>query len=84
MIFSIEESGKTAKLVALEIKGEFLDGNIDTEYKRALLDFLTQEFDWDSTLAVGKMEMKQEGVTINCDLILLEECETVLLQKHFG
>ena len=84
LIFSIEENGKTAKLVALETKGEFLDGNIDTEYKKALMNFLTQEFNWDSTLAVGKMEMDQDGVTVNCDLILLEECETVLSQKYFG
>ena len=84
LIFSIEENGKTAKLVALETKGEFLDGNIDTEYKKALMNFLTQEFNWDSTLAVGKMEMEQDGVTVNCDLILLEECETVLSQKYFG
>ena len=84
LIFSIEENGKTAKLVALETKGEFIDGSIDTEYKRALMNFLTQEFDWDSTLAVGKMEMEQDGVTVNCDLILLEECETVLSQKYFG
>ena len=56
-IFSVQNGGKTTKMVALETKGEFLDGTEDTAYKRALMDLLTKNFDWDSTPVVGEMQL---------------------------
>ena len=38
-----DKAGKT-KLVVLEMKGEHLAGNEDTEYKKALLQLMTQSF----------------------------------------
>jgi type III restriction enzyme len=84
LIFSVEDGGKTAKLVAVETKGEFLDGTEDTEYKRVLMDFLTKNFDWDSTQPVGQMELQQSGVRVHCDLILLDGWATVFEEKYFG
>lgn len=82
-IFSIEEGGKTTQLVALETKGEFLDGTEDTQYKCALMKFLTGNFDWDSTPSVGELELEQDGVKVTCDLVLLEDCQENLTAKYF-
>lgn len=83
LIFSIEEGGKTTKMVALETKGTFLDGTEDTEYKRALMDFLTDNFDLDNTIPAGQLELQQDGVTVCCDLVLMNEWQTVLKEKYF-
>ena len=83
LIFSIEEGGKTTQLVALETKGEFLDGTKDTTYKRALMDYLTENFSWDSATKAGELELMQSGVKMSCDLVLLDEWQTVLPAKYF-
>lgn len=83
LIFSIEEGGKTTKMVALETKGTFLDGTEDTKYKEDLMDFLTDNFDWDSTPVAGQMELQRDGVTVCCDLVLMNEWQTVLKEKYF-
>ena len=84
LIFSIEEDGKTKQLVALETKGEFLDGTKDTTYKRALMDYLTNNFSWNSTSSVGELQLEQDGVKVACDLVLLDEWKTVLPAKYFS
>jgi hypothetical protein len=48
------------------------------------MDFLTKNFDWDSTQPVGQMELQQSGVTVHCDLILLDGWATVFEEKYFG
>ena len=83
-IFSVEKDGKTSQLVALETKGEFLDGTQDTEYKKALMTFLTEKFDWDSTPSVGELELEHDGREVTCDLVLLNEWQTVLPERYFG
>jgi len=82
-IFSIEEAGKNTQLVALETKGTFLDGTEDTEYKRALIEFLTEHFSWDSTSSVGELQLEQDGVKVTCDLVLLDIWQTVLPERYF-
>ena len=81
-LFSVKDSGKKPNLVALETKGEFLDGTEDTEYKRDLLQFLTNNFDWDNTVPVGELELESEGQTVICDLVLLKDWEGEL-KKFF-
>ena len=72
-IFSIEEDGKTSKLIALETKGEHLEGYHDTEYKKAVMEFLTSHFDWDATRPVGQMELETQGASVVCDMVMLDE-----------
>ena len=43
LLFSVENTSKKHNLIALETKGEFLDGTEDTEYKRELMRFLTEK-----------------------------------------
>ena len=84
LIFSIEEGGKTKQLVALETKGEFLDGTIDTEYKRALMGYLTHHFCWDSATKTGELELMQSGVKVSCELVLLDNCQQTLNERYFS
>ena len=83
-IFSVEKDGRTKQLVALETKGVFLDGTKDTEYKRALMKLLTENFDWDKTVKAGELEFEQNGARVSCDLVLLDEWQTVLPEKYFN
>jgi type III restriction enzyme len=46
-IFAVEAGGRTGRVVVLETKGDQLD-NLDTAYKRQVLDLLSANFGWDS------------------------------------
>ena len=74
-IFSVEEGGRTSKLIALETKGEHLEGFQDTEYKKAVMAFLTDHFEWESTATVGEFELETRGATVICDMVMLDEWE---------
>lgn len=74
-IFSVEEGGKTSKLVALETKGEHLEGFHDTEYKKNVMAFLTEQFDWDNAQPVGEFELETQGARVVCDMVMLDEWE---------
>ena len=85
LIFSVEKEGQPKKLVALETKGAFLDGTMDTEYKRTLMAFLTENFDWNKTV-VGQMDVysEDEDVEVRCDLILLDEWKPKFEKLYFN
>ena len=72
-IFSIAPNGKTLKLVTLETKGDYLAGNDDTTYKKAVMDLLTNNFKWDDARSIGQMELENGGTQVFCDLILVGE-----------
>ncbi|QIT55023.1 DEAD/DEAH box helicase family protein [Aquisalimonas sp. 2447] len=57
------------RLVALETKGDHLQ-NPDTEYKRELLRFLTEEFRWEDAPPAGEI--------VECALILMVDIPTHL------
>ena len=54
-----------------------LDGNLiiqGTAYKRDLLDFLSNSFEWNKTVPAGTLEFLQpDGATVECTLILMSE-----------
>lgn len=84
LIFSIEKNGKTTQLVALETKGKFLDGTEHTNYKRALMQLLTEKFSWESTSSVGELQLEQDGVMVSCDIVLLDEWREKLPANYFN
>jgi type III restriction enzyme len=45
-VFASLREGFDQRIVAVESKGDQLAGNLDTEYKRSLLDTLTAGYDW--------------------------------------
>ena len=83
LIFLVEKEGQRKKLVALETKGAFLDGTMDTKYKEDLMKFLTEHFDWDETV-VGQMDVYSEDVEVRCDLILLDDWKPKFEELYFN
>ncbi|MGD9743193.1 MAG: DEAD/DEAH box helicase [Parvibaculaceae bacterium] len=72
-IFALRHDGGAAKITVLETKGDQLD-NLDTAYKRDLLDFLSGHFAWDNTVPVGELELvRNGGETVRATLILMSE-----------
>ena len=72
-IFASQQSGKGSRIVVLETKGDQLD-NLDTAYKRELLNVLSGNFAWDTTTAAGTLAMTTtNGETVECALVLLSE-----------
>ena len=77
-IFAVRHEGKAAQITVLETKGDQLD-NLDTAYKRDVLDFLSQHFGWDDTAPVGELELvKNDGETVAATLILVSEWKAKL------
>ena len=73
-----DQTGKT-KLVVLEMKGEHLAGNDDTEYKKALLQLMTQSYTVDQAQSVGEMELElPDAPNVHCELVLFKDQTTEL------
>ena len=73
-----DQTGKT-KLVVLEMKGEHLAGNDDTEYKKALLQLMTQSYTVDQAQSVGEMELElPDAPNVHCELVLFKDQDTEL------
>jgi len=71
------DAGK--RIVVLEMKGEHLKGNADTEYKQAVLRLMSEAFEIDQTQRVGELELvNPDGTKVQCDLVLMTEWTTRL------
>jgi hypothetical protein len=54
--------------------GEHLAGNADTEYKKALLHFMSEHYRLEHITPAGKLELVEKGgTTVECDLVLMTE-----------
>lgn len=68
----------SSRIALLETKGDQLD-NLDTAYKRDVLDMMSNKFAWDDTIPVGKLELVQKGgETIEGTLTLMCEWKAKL------
>jgi type III restriction enzyme len=77
-IFAASKADGRSRLIVLETKGDHLD-NLDTEYKRQVLDLMSENFAWDETPPSGTLELVQEnGDTVECVLILMSDVPTKL------
>lgn len=78
-LFALNGDGKAEHLMVLEIKGEHLKGNPDTEYKQKLLSFLSDVFQRDEQTSVGELELVQkDSIMLHAKLILINDWETEL------
>lgn len=78
-IFAVQRGGKDDKLMVLEIKGEHLKGNDDTNYKREVLRLMTQVFAVEQVARVGEFDLVVPGGTeVECDLVMLKDWKTAL------
>lgn len=81
-IFAVQHNQKDSRLVVLEMKGKHLAGNDDTEYKKAVLDLMSDAFAIEHVERVGELELVvEDGTTVECDLVLMPEWKTRL--PHF-
>lgn len=87
-IFAVQpgnQYGTCKRLVVMETKGDHLQGNTDTEYKRAVLDLMTGAFQIDQTQRVGELSIvNPDGTRVECDLVLMSEWKTKLPGKFQG
>jgi type III restriction enzyme len=75
--------GKASKLVCIETKGDQLEGNLDTDYKRKLMELATAHYRQDETVKAGELELVADnGVRVVCDMLLMSEWKTKV-HAHF-
>ena len=78
-IFAVQHHGEARRITVLETKGDQLDNNLDTTYKRELLSFLSSSFAWEQWTPAGELELVQpDGETVQCALVLMSEWQTRL------
>lgn len=77
-IFAVQRQDGSSRITLLETKGDQLD-NLDTAYKRDVLDFMSNSFAWDETVSAGTLELVQKnGETVEGTLILMSEWKSKL------
>lgn len=80
-IFAVQhgESKESNRVMVLEMKGEHLSGNPDTEYKKAVLQAMSDAYAIASK--IGELELIEKGkTTVQCDLVLMSEWPTRIPQ----
>ncbi|MYF46837.1 MAG: type III restriction endonuclease subunit R [Rhodobacteraceae bacterium] len=77
-IFAVNQDGLANRITVLETKGNHLD-NPDTDYKRKVMKLLSDNFSLDECTPAGELELVwQNGITVQCDLVLMGEWPTKL------
>ena len=76
-LFAVQNEGKKKRIIVLETKGDQLD-NLDTAYKRAALNYLSGQFQWDDAMPVGELQLVNGGETVEGTLILMSEWKAKL------
>lgn len=78
-LFAMVERGGRKDLVALETKGDQLAGNLDTAYKRAVLDTVTNAYRREQVQQAGELEIVvDEQTRVRCRLVLMSEWKTAI------
>jgi type III restriction enzyme len=75
-IFALQRKNGKERLVVLETKGDQLAGNLDTTYKRKLLDKLTKAYKQGEVVKAGELQLVGTGIEVVCDLVLISEWKT--------
>ncbi|HET9364480.1 MAG TPA: DEAD/DEAH box helicase family protein [Candidatus Angelobacter sp.] len=81
-IFARERTGKADRLFVWEMKGPQLEGNLDTEYKKKLLETMSAHYKTEDVVKAGKLQLKgAAGELVECDLVFLSEWKTKINVK---
>jgi type III restriction enzyme len=81
-IFARERTGGTGKIFVWEMKGDQLEGNLDTIYMRKLLKAMKTHYRAEDGVKAGTLQLiGQAGEAIECDLVLMSEWKTGVLEK---
>ena len=69
-LFAIQrQDGAISSIRILETKGDQLD-NLDTAYKRAVMETLSEHFSFEAATDVGQCIIQDEGISIDARLIM--------------
>jgi type III restriction enzyme len=73
-IFAHQKSGKKQRIVVWETKGDQLEGNLDSEYKRKLLDTMSECFSAEEVVRAGELELvDKDGASVICEMVLMSD-----------
>ena len=63
--------------MVIETKGDQLDGNLDTKYKKKLLQTINDNFKVERVKKAGELELVfDDSTTVSCDMLLMSEWKT--------
>lgn len=72
-IFAVNDK----RVVVIETKGDQLDGNLDTKYKKKLLQTINDNFKVERVKKAGELELVfDDSTTVSCDMLLMSEWKT--------
>lgn len=72
-IFAVNDK----RVVVIETKGDQLEGNLDTTYKKKLLQTINDNFKVEKVKKAGELELVlDESTTVSCDMLLMSEWKT--------
>jgi type III restriction enzyme len=81
-IFAHQRSVKKDRILVWEMKGEQIEGNLDSAYKRKLLDTVSANFRAEDGVKAGELELVgQGGETVLCELVLLSAWKTEVSRR---
>jgi type III restriction enzyme len=81
-IFAHERTGDTDRILVWETKGDQLEGNLDTTYKRKLLENISANYRAEDGTKVGTLELVgHAGEAVKCDLVLMRDWRTEVLKE---
>ena len=84
-IFGLQRSGKKRRILVWETKGDQLEGNLDSEYKRKLLDAMSKCFKDEDVVRAGDLELVGiDGTSVTCEMVLMSDCKTRLQSTLAG
>ena len=73
-IFAHQRSGKRQRIVVWETKGDQLEGNLDSVYKRKLLGAMSKCFKAEDVVRAGELELVgKDGTSVTCEMVLMSE-----------
>jgi type III restriction enzyme len=82
-IFATGGNAGAGRIVVMETKGDHLQ-NPDTDYKRNVMNFLTQNFSWDQAVPAGQLQIAMTGETVECALVLMQDVPVTLPELVAG
>lgn len=76
-LFAMTVADGAEKIFVIETKGDQLAGNLDTEYKRKLLNLMAENYRQGRATGAGNLEIQTwEEKIVTCELVLMSECKT--------
>jgi type III restriction enzyme len=81
-IFALQKNNGKERLIVLETKGDQLAGNLDTSYKRSLLERLSKAYRQDDVVKAGELQLVSKGKEVLCDLVLMSEAKTEFHKRY--